>query len=382
MTENFELPILFGLSRVGKIKQWQAKVQLNEDDTATLIIKSGYVGGKIREIPRQIKKGKNIGKANETTPFAQAIAEATSKWNSKRDENYEPEQMDPNNYIPRLMLPQCAKNPGQGKIVYPAYIQPKLNGVCDLAEICDNSPILPNTILHHSRGGHLFETLDHLDKWLLELNAPGPTHGELYKHGWSLQKIGSYTKKIKPDQHLLQYWIYDIAWLNTTFEARIEWLEDAIYFLRKDYPECPLRFTETMIANNPDETTAYHDQFVQEGFEGAMLKNKQGLYMFQYRSNDLEKVKDYQDSEFKIIGGKEGTGTDAGCIIYRCITEGGLEFDARPRGTVEDRKQMLIDLPNDIGKMLTVRYAELSDSGVPLQPVGIPAEALVVRDYE
>ena len=382
MTENFELPILFGLSRVGKIKQWQAKVQLNEDDTATLIIKSGYVGGKIREIPRQIKKGKNIGKANETTPFAQAIAEATSKWNSKRDENYEPEQMDPNNYIPRLMLPQCAKNPGQGKIVYPAYIQPKLNGVCDLAEICDNSPILPNTILHHSRGGHLFETLDHLDKWLLELNAPGPTHGELYKHGWSLQKIGSYTKKIKPDQHLLQYWIYDIAWLNTTFEARIEWLEDAIYFLRKDYPECPLRFTETMIANNPDEATAYHDQFVQEGFEGAMLKNKQGLYMFQYRSNDLEKVKDYQDSEFKIIGGKEGTGTDAGCIIYRCITEGGLEFDARPRGTVEDRKQMLIDLPNDIGKMLTVRYAELSDSGVPLQPVGIPAEALVVRDYE
>ena len=85
--------------------------------------------------------------------------------------------------------------------------------------------------------------------------------------------------------------------------------------------------------------------------------------------------------EFEIIGGKEGTGTDEGCIIYRLITETGHEFDARPRGTVADRKQMLINLPNDIGKKLTVRFAEWSDEGIPLQPVGVP-EGEAVRDYE
>ena len=136
------------------------------------------------------------------------------------------------------------------------------------------------------------------------------------------------------------------------------------------------------MVNNYDEAKIYHDNCVQNGYEGAMLKNAAGDYVFQYNSNDIEKVKDYQDSEFEIIGGKEGTGTDTGCIIYRCITESGGEFDARPRGTVEDRQQMLIDLPTDIGKMLTVRYAELSDDGIPLQPVGIPAEAEAVRDYE
>jgi hypothetical protein len=31
--------------------------------------------------------------------------------------------------------------------------------------------------------------------------------------------------------------------------------------------------------------------------------------------------------------------------------------------------------------MLTVRFAEFSDEGVPLQPVGVP-EAEAVRDYE
>ena len=103
--------------------------------------------------------------------------------------------------------------------------------------------------------------------------------------------------------------------------------------------------------------------------------------MFQYNSNDLEKVKEFEDAEFKIVGGKEGTGTDEGCVIYKLITENGHTFDARPRGTVEDRQQMLIDLPNDLGKMMTIRFAEYSEDGIPQQPVGIP-EAEAVRDYE
>ena len=378
--ERFELPMLYGVSRVGKVKQWQAKVELDEFSRATIIIESGYVGGKIQSKPKIVAKGKNIGKANETTPFEQAISQIQSQWTAKRFENYEPVMMDPSNYTPRLMLPQLAKGVGKGKIVYPAYIQPKLNGVCDLAELTRTD--CPDAILHHSRGGHLFETLAHLDKWVDKLNAPAPVHGELYVHGWSLQRIGSYTKKIKPDQHLLEYWLYDIAWLETAFAIRIGWLKETLRTIHKNFPDCPIKFTPTEIVNNYDEAKVFHDKCVQNGFEGAMLKNAAGLYMFQYNSNDLEKVKDYQDSEFEIIGGKEGTGTDAGCIVYRCITESGGEFDARPRGTVEDRKEMFINLPNDIGKMLTVRYAELSDDGIPLQPVGIPAEAEAVRDYE
>lgn len=377
--EKFEAPMLYGMSKKGKVKQWQAKVEMNENSTATLIIESGYVGGKIHPKPKLLKKGKNIGKVNETTPFEQAVFEAKSKWNGKRDENYEPEQMDPNNYIPRLMLPQCAMKPGTGKIVYPAFIQPKLNGVCDLAELYLNSN--DYKLHHHTRGGHLFETLAHLDEWLLRLDAPGPVHGELYKHGWSLQKIGSYTKKLKPDQQLLEYWLYDIGWLEVTFKYRKRWLEFHIGELHKFFPECPIKFTPTEKVNSYAEAKIWHDRYVQQGFEGAMLRNVNGMYMFQFNSDDLVKIKSFQDDEFEIVGGKEGTGTDEGCIIYRCITESGSEFDTRPRGTVENRKQMFIDLPLAIGKRLTVRYAELSEDGIPLQPVGIP-EAETIRDYE
>jgi len=376
-----EFQTLYGVARTGKVKQWGIKVVEHDNSTASMIVSSGYVDGKIRDIPKLIKNGKNIGKTNETTPLQQAISEAQSKWNGKRDENYEFERMNPNNYIPRLMLPQLAKGPRKGKIIFPAYMEPKLNGVCNLAEppmVPPRFSPAPNLIQHHSRGGKLFKTLSHLDSWIEKLNPPCPVHGELYKHGWSLQKINGYTKKIRPDQESLEYWLYDLAWFGPDFDYRIAWLQDHILELGK---ESPIKFTPTIIVNNYEEAKVWHDKWVVMGFEGGMLKNINGLYMFQYNSNDLEKVKEFMDDEFEIVGGKEGTGTDEGCIIYRCITESGKAFDARPRGTVEDRKQMLIDLPNSIGKLLTVRFAEYSDDGIPQQPVGIPV-AEAVRDYE
>lgn len=376
-----DIGTLYGVARTGKVKQWGAQVIEHENETASIIINSGYVDGKIREIPKLIKKGKNIGKSNETTPFQQAVNEATSKWNEKRDSNYEPEQMDPNNYVPRLMLPQLAKGPRKGKIKFPAWIQPKLNGVCNLAEPANVAPYFntdANLIQHHSRGGHLFETLAHLDEWVKKLNAPAPVHGELYTHGWSLQKIRSYTQKIKPDQTKLEYWLYDIAQIGPEFDKRLEWLYETVSTLGTD---SPIKLTPTILVTSYVEAKHWHDKFVADGFEGGMLKNKDGIYMFQYNSNDIEKVKEFESEEFEIIGGKEGTGGDTGCVIYKCKTKEGKEFDARPRGTVEDRQEMFRDLPNDIGKKLTVRFAEWSDDMIPQQPVGVP-EAEAVRDYE
>ncbi len=221
------LPRLFGVSSIGKVKQWQISVEEINDGETCLLVKSGYVGGKIRFIPKIIKEGKNIGRSNETTPFEQALSEAESKWNKQRHGNYEPEMMDPDNYIPRIMLPMLAKAPGKGKIILPAYIQPKLNGICNLAENADD-------VLHHSRGGHFFETVPHLNEWIKMIDAPAPLHGELYKHGWSLQKIGSYTKDLKPDYDVLEYWIYDIAWLKVPFEERLAWMKSNILTLPHD----------------------------------------------------------------------------------------------------------------------------------------------------
>lgn len=361
-----QLDTLYGLSKTGKVKQWTITAVQNPDGTAIIETESGYIDGKLKTSSKLIKEGKNIGKANETSPFEQALSEIKSTWKRKLDKNYEPFIINPNTYIPRVMLPMLASDVGKGNIIYPCYIQSKLNGICDLAEIKNKK------ILHHSRGGKLFTTVPHLDKSLLEINPPAPPHGELYKHGWSLQKIGSYTKELKSDYHLLEFWVYDIAWLGKTFEERINYLSSVL-----SIDGNPVRLTPTKLVNSYEEAKDFHDESVVNGFEGSMLKNVNGLYIFEFNSKDIEKMKEFKDSEFKIIGGKEGIGADEGCIIYRCITEQGEEFDVRPRGSVEERQEMYRDLANDIGKMLTVRYPELTDSGKPSQPVGI-----AVRDYE
>ena len=366
--EKLQLPMLFGVSKKGKIKQWQVNVIENSDNNHGIIkVASGYIDGKITETLREIKKGKNIGRSNETSPFEQAVSEAKSKWNKQRHKNYRELEIDLNYYEPEFILPMLAKGPKKGKIKYPCYIQPKLNGICNLAE--DNEQVL-----HHSRGGHLFETMPHLDEWINKLKPPGLLHGEIYKHGWSLQKIASYTKELKPDYEVIEFWVYDLAQLNITYDERLSWMQDNIGNLPKN---CQIKLTPTFEVKNYEEAKIYHDKFVADGFEGGMLKNKDGFYMFQYNSDDIEKMKEFDDDEFEIIGGKEGEGLDAGCIIYRCMTNLGYEFDVRPRGTVAERKRLFQNLKNDIGKELTVRYPELTDSGIPAQPVGI-----VQRDYE
>ncbi len=388
-------PTMYGLSSTGKIKEWTVSVFEKEDGTAVIQKRYGQVGKKISTNEKSIKKGKNIGKANETTPVEQALSEAQSGVNLKRDSNHEYEIIDPNNYVPRVVLPQLAKGPKKGKIIFPCDMQPKLNGICCLSRKLFGLPYhkkysyeymewkgltqpadsdFKTLMAYHSRGGKLFETLEHLTPYLDDiLNIDEMCHGELYVHGWSLQKIGSYTKDLKEDAHQLQYWVYDYAKVGPTWETRWTELSHKI----SDNPSCPVKVVPTIRVNNYDEVKRVHDKWVQDGFEGGMLRNLNGIYMFEYNSKDLEKVKEFQDAEFIIVGGKEGVGNDEGCVIFRCETKDGKEFDVRPRGTVSQRKEDFNRLESLIGKKMTVRYAELSEDGIPQQPVGI-----IVRDYE
>jgi DNA ligase-1 len=202
-------------------------------------------------------------------------------------------------------------------------------------------------------------------------------HGELYVHGWSLQKIGSYTKDLKEDSDKLEYWIYDLPAPKLRWIKRLQVLNEII----KPNFTPTIRLVPTVTVYSYAEAKRQHDIWVEGGFEGGMLRNHNGYYMFQYNSNDLEKVKEFMDAEFEIIGGKEGTGNDEGCVIFRCVTEEGLEFDVRPRGTVEYRQFLFANLPRFIGKPFTVRFSEYSEDKKPQQPVGIP-EGVAFRDYE
>ena len=141
-----------------------------------------------------------------------------------------------------------------------------------------------------------------------------------------------------------------------------------------------LKFVYYEEVSTDKEVKCYHDKYVEKGYEGVMCRNLNGKYKLKHRSNDLLKYKNFEDSEFKIVDAKKGTGTEEGAIVFTCENENGDRFDVRPRGEIEKRRQMFQDREKYFGKMLTVRYQntgiEEIDS-LPRFPVGIE-----VRDYE
>jgi DNA ligase-1 len=125
------------------------------------------------------------------------------------------------------------------------------------------------------------------------------------------------------------------------------------------------------MVKNEDECKKMFEEFVSEDFEGIMLRNVNGLYKQNYRSNDLQKYKEFMESEFKIIDCKEGEGRDEGTVIWICETPVDKRvFSVRPKGTIEMRRDWFKNSKKYIGKKLTVIYQELSELGVPRFPVG------------
>ena len=111
-------------------------------------------------------------------------------------------------------------------------------------------------------------------------------------------------------------------------------------------------------------------EFVEAGYEGIMLRNAAGVYRANYRSNDLQKYKEFLEDEYRIIDFTQGEGRDAGAVIWVCETADGKEFTVRPRGTMEQRRDWFNDGASYIGKNLTVVYQELTEEGKPRFPVG------------
>lgn len=142
-----------------------------------------------------------------------------------------------------------------------------------------------------------------------------------------------------------------------------------------------VELTENIFVEREDQLENIHDLFVDEGYEGLMLRNLDMPYEFS-RSWNLVKYKVMKDDEFKIVDAEKALkGKQRGAIIWICETPQGDRFNVVPNGTIDSRKKLwtewLTDPTDFIGKELTVQYQELTPKGIPRFPKGI-----AIRDYE
>lgn len=378
---NETMNTLYQRASNGKLKHWTVSVEGLEDGTYDIVTRHGYVDSKVKEDRRNVSKGKNIGRSNETTVYEQAILEAESAWNKKVErQGYvdDPEKVDED----RLPFPMLAHPFDKRKhnIEYPCYVQPKMDGNRMVSTMKEDG-----TIFLYTRKGVEYHGLEHIKEDLTKIMKPGDfLDGELYIHDpdISLQQIMKMVRRsnnLHEDHEKIQYWIYDTI-TDGTMEERLDRLDlmqnlyIETYFGEGVEPEShklPLQFVSTYLAETEEDIHKFHGEYVQQGFEGAMIRNRHGLYKENHRSKDLQKLKNFQDDEFEIIGGVPGSGREANAVVFQCQTKEGKPFDVRPRGSIQQREEWLKEIDDLIGQALTVRFQDYSDDGIPLFPVGI-----------
>lgn len=357
---------LYGITKAGATYEWRIYVT-DDNAVGTIHIERGLVDGKKHLTTEVIKTGKNIGKVNETTAVGQAIFNAESKRNKKLDDGYAYTVDASQSKFDDLLKPMLAQSYDKhsNKIIFPCYVQPKLDGIRCLAQRKGD------TVTLLSRQGKVLDLVPHINQALIGILEEGEcTDGELYVHGWEFQRVISAIKKTSEDTPLIEYHIYDFPDMNdkdAPFHKRFRGIRKR----KVSDSGSKLRCVDTHLVHNLEELMQYEEAKIAEKYEGIMARNGEGKYLFGYRSVDLQKVKRFVDAEYKVIGFTEGSAVEMGAIVFVCETPDGQQFSVRPTGTHEERKEWFLNGEAFIGKMLTVKYQELSIDGVPRFPVGL-----------
>lgn len=389
----------------GKIRVVNISYDWDKDLNGYVIRRfTSQYGGKITTQPIiLVDKGKGIGKARRTVS-EQAKLEYDSRVNKYMDKGYKklPKSIDlyTKEELDALLPEETTDSEGNLKPMLAKdfhdvatsvlekqwwYASRKIDGVRCLMFVKDGE------IHTSSRGGKNYDNSTYhitcnpkLKKFMLD-NPTLILDGELYVHGYSLQTLSGLARLKKETDKCdeLQYYIYDVVDTNKIFEERLEILDHIKDELQLDFdPNKTFEDGDLQIQMVPHvkvegwvQIKKTHDSYVKEGFEGAVIRRPDKKYGVNKRTNDMVKVKEYQDGEFKIIGFSEGLRPED--MVFVCVTEDGKEFEAKPVGPRELKHEYLERIDEIIGKMATVKYFSFSDGGTPTQPV-----LKCIRDYE
>jgi len=275
-----------------------------------------------------------------------------------------------------MIKPMLAHKVGKKEVDWSAknFIQPKLDGVrCIFTK--DGA---------YSRTGKEFKNLAHLEEDLKDFFKKYPNtvlDGELYNHDLKhdFEKIISLVRKQKPTDedrfeagNLVQYHVYDTIAEGVGYEDRYNWLRMNL----------PIYKTMTLIANTTvdsiGEAKMLHDVHLAKGYEGSMLRTN-GLYEHK-RSYNLQKFKDFHDTEATITGYEEGKGKRQGTLGKFLMTDDeGIQFGCPPgKGyTYKDLANMLLNIHDYIGQRATFTYFQRTQAGSYRHPL-----FKTLRNYE
>ena len=258
-----------------------------------------------------------------------------------------------------------------------SFIQPKLDGVrC--------------YITYHgafSRNHKRFMNAQHITDELQPLFKKYPhivLDGELYNHDYkdNFNKIISLVRKQSPsdaereEAKVIQFHNYDI-FMPETPDNSFRYRNESIKNLHKEFTLQYCKTVETYEVQSDVTARLMYYQFTnKQGYEGAILRNNKPYE--QKRSYNLQKYKEFHDTEATITGWVEGQGKRTGTIgKFLARDANGIEFGMPVMDKMEILTKMYDIAEWYIGKTATFTYFQRTPSGSYRHPL-----FKTIRDYE
>ena len=364
------LPPLYSRTSTGATQVWEISIDKNK-----FRVSSGQIDGKKVISEWTVCDGKNIGRANETSPEDQARSEAKAKWEKKAKTGYTTD-IGSIDTCTSFVEPMLAKNFNDyvDKINFVdggVLVQSKYNGVRCIAVLEGDKVVLK------SRKGELWVSCQHINQDLEKFFKKFPDavlDGELYNYDLR-QKLNLLIKLVRKSvnigdddlaksEEMVRFYVYDGYFFggmdqSAAYINRKKWIDENLPKYSKYY-----RPVETTPAQSMKEVNKVYEKYLADGEEGAIIRFSSSPYENK-RSKYLLKFKPQEDSEGVVVAIMEGTGNWSGTAKTAKIRWEGKTFDATFRGTQEQGAERLKNPKDWIGKTVTFLYNGLTGLGTP-----------------
>ncbi len=202
-----------------------------------------------------------------------------------------------------------------------------------------------------SRGGNIFVA----PEWFVRNFPDRPLDGELWIGRGRYEDVVSAVRQQKPHDGWknVKFMVFDLPAHGGPFTERVEAMRQ---LAKTPY----LEVIEQFRLDSNKTLMQKLDDIAGQGGEGLML-HRQNAFYHSGRSDDLLKVKPFEDAEAVVIGYKPGKGKNTGLMgAIKVRMDNSKEFYIGTGFTQLQRKN-----PPLVGSLVTYRYQGFTQAGIP-----------------
>jgi DNA ligase-1 len=347
------------IKRNDKVYKWRAEVIVDDDGDVYFKTSYGYLG---KDFKTQVRSEHIKGNTRHSAEDV-AYTKLRTSLNNKLKKDYSRSKKGESTleYIVPMTI---SKMSNQGKkLIYPAYVQPKLNGV---------RAVIRGDGRMWSRRGKEYTAMNYISKEVvkhLDLSDNEFIDGEFYIHNETLQTIQSIvSKKIQDHSNMkvffsvFDYYSRDEPKLN--YKERYGKIKELIKG-NKNLKYVVL--TNTHVVRSKADVDKYYDEYTKDNYEGIVIKNKKGIYEPNKRTMQVFKLKNFLIEEYRIL---DIIKTDKEGIVFELeVPQTCAKFRVNGRNSLEYQYKVYDKRKKHIGKYLKILMDELSKDKIPTRSV-------------